>query len=87
MFNDTLVPRFLICLNAGNLVLEVLNIPFYCVYFLLGRHMCENYLEASFLLRFVAMEFNVSGFKFLHYIAICDGTFSLYFIVVCVNTF
>jgi len=66
---------------------EFLNIPLYLVYFLFGRHMFENYLKASFLLRFVGMEFKVPSFKFLHYIGICDETFNLYFEIDCVNIF
>jgi len=47
--------------------------------------MFEHYFEASFLLRFVGMEFNVFGLKFLHYIGICDGTSNSYFEAACVN--
>jgi len=47
------------------------------LYFLLGRHLFDNYLRASSLFRFVGMEFSVSDFKFLHYIGIYDETFGL----------
>jgi len=39
--------------------------------------MFENYLEASFLLQVVSVEFGVLDFEFLQYIGICDGDFTL----------
>jgi len=49
--------------DVENCVSEFLDVLFYCIHILLRGHIFENYLEASFLLRFVGVEFSVSDFE------------------------
>jgi len=48
--------------DVGNHMSEILDVSLYIVCSFFGGHKLEDYLEASFLLRFIGVEFIVSSF-------------------------